>query len=146
MPWYCGHCRRWNKTGHHCCPDCGRPPKGRLCRSCKTAVSKSATFCTSCGSRRLSDPAVETFPFTVPVRLVLLLAALLLTFGATQALAPVFISLFQSGLQLLARVLFAAVCFWLVTGLLPSGWGSRVRETVWKLVSFFGRFLVNLFK
>lgn len=146
MPWYCGHCSRWNKKEYRCCPDCGRPPKGRVCRSCKTAVPKHAAHCTTCGSRRLSDPGMATLPFSVPVRLALLLGALVLAWLLLQLLAPVALALGHWVFHLFAHLLFLAVLFWLFTGLLPTGWGSRVRAGCWRLISLAGRFLINLFK
>jgi len=145
MPWYCGACRHFNPNKYGCCPGCGRPRKGRLCRACKHTAPKGAVHCPQCGSARLTEAAVQApLPFSAPVRLGLLCLGLLLGWLAVGLLTPVFLAVWRWLCALTLHLGFGMLVFWIITGLLPAGWGKAVRRAAWSLLQFVVGFLVRL--
>ncbi|MFN3650403.1 MAG: double zinc ribbon domain-containing protein [Armatimonadota bacterium] len=143
MPWYCGYCSAWNKSTHRVCPSCGRPAKGRLCRRCRADVPKDASYCTNCGSSRLTEAAVRKLPLptTLPLRLALLAGILLLLWLAIHLLRWVL----HGALSFAAHALVWVVVAWLLTGILPRPWGAKARGAVWTTLKYSVEFLRNLF-
>lgn len=146
MPWFCGQCSRWNRRIFRCCPTCGRPPKGRLCKACKAAVPKKASHCTQCGSARLSDAGSGTLPLSIPVRLLATVLLLLLLWGLFRLLSPLLVAALLWICRLLFRLTVLGLVFWLLTGLLPDGLRQGVRKGVGRLLALLGRYLVHLVK
>lgn len=144
MIWYCGYCSRWNKSGFRVCPTCSRPPKGRLCRGCKEIVPKDATYCTRCGGSRLTPAAVKKLPFSRPARVGLLVVGAAGVGLLVWLLVPVIQVALLWVCRLAVHVLFLAICFWLLTGLLPRPLGAKVRGCVWGFLCFLWRFAANL--
>jgi hypothetical protein len=107
---------------------------------------KNASHCTNCGGTRLTGPALQRFPFPLPTTVlgrVVLVVALLL---ASWLLVIVVKWLATVVLVLVCRLLVIIVALWLLTGILPSPWGARVRSASWALVKFAVRFVAALFE
>jgi hypothetical protein len=149
MPvWYCGYCSHWHPRQRPFCMYCGRSPEGRVCRQCKTKAPNEARFCPACGSDRLTEPAEPGIHLSRRVRWLLagaggltfwVLAAVLKRWGqpvATTIIAGVF--------RVVEQTAAALFVFWLVTGLLPLGWGSKVRAATWAVVRFVTGFCIRL--
>jgi len=130
MPWFCGYCSHWNKSQFRVCPQCGRPAKGRICKRCKETAPKDAIYCTNCGSTKLTEAGARRLPFSVPVRIGLLTVVILLGWVLVRLLTPFFLAVLTWLCKLLFHLLTLALVFWLITGLLPSPWGARLRGGV----------------
>jgi RNA polymerase subunit RPABC4/transcription elongation factor Spt4 len=142
MSWFCATCSRWNRSGRRVCPYCGRPPRGRLCRRCKTAAPRDAVSCPGCGSTDLTEPGAAGGRVSLWLRLGLLAGGSLVAWPLILSLQPwLHRALLWTG-RVLERLMVDALIFWMVTGLLPAPLGQRLRRAAGWLIRFFGRLIV----
>lgn len=146
MPWYCGHCGRWNPRRYRVCPTCRRPESGRLCLGCRGSVPPEAVCCPACAGVRLTDPGSSRPVWGLLLRLSLLAGCALFLGPVVRLLRPGLLALEAWAMGLAWQVGTFGLAFWLLSGLLPAPLRQGVRRAGRGAVRWAARSLGALFR